>query len=238
MCYSILRSDNGAMHKATSDLATLLLEFANSEPDFAFACNTLAKFKTTLNSCKSFEVIPAWLKEAKLACDRLELVADQRGRDWLKQLVAESGPAAALDVVQEKKIQPTAAFQSSVDVLKQAKLLEQVTKDDTTTPKPDLSDTCQFARNLLTLSSLSIEDIKLFFPDLEQKFTQFQVMMEAHMDKVFTETMTFVQTGSKAIHKYRQSEGCEHTVPYNTCGPWTMTILYSTNLTNSETVSV
>lgn len=129
---NILQGDKKVVHKATAELAQLLSNFSVSDDSgVTHAFQTLSGFKTVLNSCKTLESFPSWLKEAKLACDRLEVLVDIKGKEWLSGLVKGNSPAHALDKVQELKVDATPAFQGSLDVLKQAGLLEELMKKDT-----------------------------------------------------------------------------------------------------------
>lgn len=201
---NILQGDKKVVHKATAELAQLLSNFSVSDDSgVTHAFQTLSGFKTVLNSCKTLESFPSWLKEAKLACDRLEVLVDIKGKEWLSGLVKGNSPAHALDKVQELKVDATPAFQGSLDVLKQAGLLEELMKKDTPMPNKDLSDTSQHVKTMLTIASLAIEDIKLFFPDVPNKVADFQSVVEKHMDAVFSDIKSLVKSGSDVIHRFR-----------------------------------
>lgn len=202
---NILQGDRRVLENATCELATLLaiFSFSTDAAEMATVFKTLSIFKAVLNSCKTLETVPVWLKEAKLASERLEILADQRGKEWLKELFTAEGSAATLDKVQKLKLQPTPAFQEALNVLKQAKTLEDVMKNEVSELKDDLSETSHYVKIMLTLVSLPIEDIRLFYPDAVDKLGNFQALVEERMDQVFSKIAALIKTGSSQIQKYR-----------------------------------
>lgn len=201
----LIQTTPRALYRAASDLSTILMDFVTTEtPDLSTFFATLSSLKTVLNSCQSLEIIPRWVTDGNLACDRFTLLCDQEGKSFLKKIVLESGAAAALEKVQSMKIQATPDFQNALDVLKQGKLLDDVTQGKTAKLDEEMSHTCQAVKSMMTLSSLAIEDIKLFFPGVEEKLRTFQAEVEAHLEKVFVSSEKFIKKGAGLIHKYRQ----------------------------------
>ena len=206
----VTRSDpaKSAEQKATSSLATLLLDFADGEDGVSEACRLLHSVKATLHSCQGLERVPPFFREGKLACERSELLADQFAKEHLLALLRSGGAKSALDFVQTQKIQPSPGLQMSIDVLKQGQLLEELTAlvenyEPTAQDDKDFSRITQAIKSMLTVSSLSIEDVKHFYPDVPEKIQKFQAFVEKDMTQLFQSAMACIKKGSTLVEKYR-----------------------------------
>ena len=193
------------MDRAYASFATAILNFA-MEKDFTLASGfqVLRSLKNAIHSTQTAETTPPWVKDAKLACERLEMLLNKNGREKLKSLAnAAHGIPGALDWIQSEKIVVTPGLQESVDVLKQAKLVQDIGADFEPPKKGDIKGTCQCVKTMLTLCSLQTEEIKFFFPESPDKLASFQSKVEAHMEEVFTLIAGGVRGGRGLIDKYR-----------------------------------
>lgn len=188
--------------RLTLNLANGLLSYAmEREPSLHKGFKTLHILKLCLSGGENLESIPVWLKEGKLAAGRFELLLDSAGKQMLKKVVAEQGASAALDKIQQSDIEVTAGLQQAVNVLKQAKLLDEIKADFT--PAEDLSTTSHCMKLMLTASSLSIEDIRYFYPEVPERIRSFSTTVESHMDSVFGKIEAHLKFGTKFLSDYR-----------------------------------
>lgn len=178
-----------------------LVKFASEpEPSLAHSFKTLWALKAVLSSCQALERHPQWIREAKLACDRLELALDIKGRQRLKELAHKSKVADALEYVQSEQILATPGFQKAVDVLKQAKMFEDLSSQfDPKTPH----DTIQCVKVMLTLCTLDIECIRFFYPDMVEKVNDYTGKVEKHMEEQFGKIEAGIKDGRAQVKSYR-----------------------------------
>lgn len=193
------------MDRAYANFSTAVLNFAmEQECTLASGFQVLRSLKNAIHSTQTSESTPPWVKDAKLACERLEMLLNKQGRDQLKALAnGAHGVAGALDWIQSEKIVVTPGMQESVDVLKQAKLVRDIATDFQAPNKGDTKGTCQCVKTMLTICSLQTEEIKFFFPESPDKLSNFQSKVEAHMEEVFTLIAGNVRSGRGMIDKYR-----------------------------------
>lgn len=203
---NVLREgDDGQTGRAFANFAESVLTFAmEDEPTLALGFQNLRSLKNAIHATQTLEAIPPWVTDAKQACQRLEMLLDKSGRDKLKALANEAhGVSGALDWIQSEKLVMTPGLQQCVDVLKQAKLLKDTGAEFTVPVKEDLKGTCVCVKNMLTICSLQIEDIKFFFPDAAEHVATFQSTVEAHMEERFVMIERWVRAGKEMITKFR-----------------------------------
>lgn len=198
--------------EASDECKSLGSKLEKSAEEITETLGVLSTMKTKINAISgdgnatalACEAMPPWVTDAKQACQRLEMLLDKSGRDKLKALANEAhGVSGALDWIQSEKLVMTPGLQQCVDVLKQAKLLKDTGAEFTVPVKEDLKGTCVCVKNMLTICSLQIEDIKFFFPDAAEHVATFQSTVEAHMEGRFVMIERWVRAGKEMITKFR-----------------------------------
>lgn len=196
------RSDLKAKQVVAS-FADCILDFfkrsSTAAPELPAAFNMLHNMKAILNSCSSLEILPKWVGEGKLTAGRVEILIDTEAKKQLKEVLS-SGVQAAQDWVQKGNFHATDGFGAALNVLKHHKHFDNL---DAIEFKPDLSEACTLVKKGLTLSSLSVEDVRTLFPDIPDKMGKFLGKLEEHLNLAFDRAGEHIKTGWSLISKYR-----------------------------------
>eukprot|EP00913_Durusdinium_trenchii_P002667 g2468.t1 len=205
---SVKEKDVESKLQKSLGISAEILEASDMNEEARKTAETLEASATTISDqVDTFKILrTAVEKICKLACERFELLADQFAKEHLLALLRSGGAKSALDFVQTQKIQPSPGLQMSIDVLKQGQLLEELTAlvenyEPTAQDDKDFSRITQAIKSMLTVSSLSIEDVKHFYPDVPEKIQKFQAFVEKDMTQLFQSAMACIKKGSTLVEK-------------------------------------
>lgn len=196
--------------KLSYSIAEALLTFSGTQGTLGASYTLLHTLKTILGGCQGLPSVPAFHGELLLAINRLESIANVKAKSMLQKEVLEKGATAALEKVQKEGIKPSPVLQASIDVLKQGKLLEEV-KDVDITDDVTWAEMNECVRNMLTVSSLAVEEIKFFYPNCMDRIKSFTFKVEVCVNRMFEKVEHHLKTGKAIIGKYRLTgKGSKH----------------------------
>lgn len=203
MCGIILRQDV-VTNMAISQLAKVLYDFGGkgSQATLHEACEFFYNLKGALAKVNKLEDLPAWAREGRLACDRFELHLHVAGRSYLKDLVSKEGIDGAAAAVEKLEIKPSPCFEKMLEVVRQGPSIKTLNLDE---PLPgDIGGVTKQIKNMLTMSTLPIEDVKCFFPELDKNIQQYNEKVLKNMDHVLEKVEACVRLGKAKVDKYRR----------------------------------
>ena len=140
-----------------------------------------------------------------MACDRFELRLDSAGRSYLKDLVTKHGIDGAATEINKVKIKPSACLEKMMEVVRQAPSIKALdTKEE---KSMECGAIAKQVKNMLSLGSLPIEDIKRLYPELTTLMQEYNEKVLANMDEVLQSVEACVRSGKEKVDKYRPVMG-------------------------------
>eukprot|EP00435_Cladocopium_sp_Y103_P028421 s4337_g7.t1 len=163
-------------NKLRSELAGAFLEYGeHAQPDLPQSCALALNLKRVLGMCQRLEGLPRWVREGRLALERFELQLTSQAKAEWKALLDSNGIDYTLKVVEGGKVGQVdlnAEMDGALAVLKQGKTLS-----DLSSFSLESATLVQKAKHLLTVSSLGVEQIKFFFPDVMETVSNFKAQV-------------------------------------------------------------
>lgn len=205
LCSCLLRKDM-EKNKATSELACAFLEYGEHvEPDLLQSCAMAMNLKRVLTMCQRLEGLPGWVREGRLALDRFEVQLTSQAKAEWKALLDSHGIDHTLKMVEGGKlgqVDLNVEIDGALAVLKQGKTLSELSKFDL-----ESATLVQKARYLLTVSTLQVEAIKFFFPDVMETVSDFKAKVTKMVMEGLDQISASTKPVEKILSKYRRGAG-------------------------------
>lgn len=198
VCSMILQQSPGH-YGAMSGMGKALLEYGQHEqPTVKQMCDFEATVQKVLSDCQKLEGLPGWVKEGRLAVERFSLLLTEHAKKEWSSKIQSQGLADALGSIQKEKLTLSPDLTKCLSVLKYGKLLQELGSE------PSVS-LIQDVKNLFTIESLEIEDIKFFFPEVPEKVTMFRAQATTSAMTGLKEIEDFIKEGRKLLSDFRHS---------------------------------